>query len=239
MGLFLATWQTGTLPLPAFPAEFRVKTPIDQAKLVAAARRGDAEAFALLCEPATPRIFQKLCRMTHNREDAEDAMQDALLSAFRNIRRFEGRSTFSTWLTRVAINSALMSLRKRRGFREVSISQHDPEPEAGPILEVPDHAPNPERRYAQLEQHQTLHAAVRKLRPGLRKAVELRQLRECSMEETAETLGISVAAAKGRLFHARAALRKSPTLKRIHPGRRRDYRSSIIGSKGMISQRTN
>ncbi len=89
--------------------------------LVAAAKQGQAEAFATLCQPYAQRLIRNAHRITRNHEDAEDALQDAFLSAFIHIQNFDGRSSFSTWLTRIAINSALMTLRKKRSSRETSI----------------------------------------------------------------------------------------------------------------------
>jgi RNA polymerase sigma-70 factor (ECF subfamily) len=89
--------------------------------LVAAAKQGQAEAFATLCQPLARKLIQSAHRITRNREDAEDALQDALLSAFIHMKNFDGRSSFSTWLTRIAINSALMTLRKKRSSREIPI----------------------------------------------------------------------------------------------------------------------
>jgi RNA polymerase sigma-70 factor (ECF subfamily) len=89
--------------------------------LVAAAKQGQAEAFATLCQPYARRLIRNAHRITRNHEDAEDALQDAFLSAFIHIKNFDGRSSFSTWLTRIAINSALMTLRKKRSSRETSI----------------------------------------------------------------------------------------------------------------------
>ena len=89
--------------------------------LLGSARKGESGAFEQLCEQATPRIYRTLCRITRNREDAEDALQEALMKAFVNLARFDGRSSFSTWLTRIALNAAFMKLRRSRLSREVTI----------------------------------------------------------------------------------------------------------------------
>ena len=89
--------------------------------LVAAAKQGQAEAFGALCQPLARKLIQSAQRITNNREDAEDALQNAFLSAFTHIKNFDRRFSFSTWLTRIAINSALMTLRKRRSSREIPI----------------------------------------------------------------------------------------------------------------------
>ncbi len=204
---------------------------LDEKRLVAAAKYGESVAFDVLCERLTPRILRSLLRITKNREDAEDALQDSLLSAFVHISEFDGRSAFSTWLTRIAINSALMILRKKRTSREISLDI-SADSEAKPVSwEMPDHAPNPEKRYAQNERENILHMAISALRPTVRKVVELQQLQEHSMKETAQIIGISVPAAKARLFHAKVALRKAPRIKSIGSGRsKRSYLPFIVHS---------
>src|SRR5258708_5090418 len=113
--------------------------------LVAAAKQGQAEAFATLCQPYARRLIRNAHRITRNHEDAEDALQDALLSAFIHIKNFDGRSSFSTWLTRIAINSALMTPGKTRRSRQTSISSGEPEA-TGPGEGGPDPLPNPGKR---------------------------------------------------------------------------------------------
>jgi RNA polymerase sigma factor (sigma-70 family) len=192
-------------------------------ELLKAARSGEANAFEQLCAPTKARMYQTLHRITKNHEDAEDALQESFLSAYMNLHRFDGRSSFSTWLTRIGINAALMTLRKKRTHRELPIDGPGDEGEAAAYFEAPDHAPNPEERFARQEREVLVRQAVRSLRPTIRKALELGQMQEKSMRETAQMLGISVAAAKARLFHARAALRKSGQLKSMRkkwfPGR--------------------
>src|SRR6266478_3518529 len=163
--------------------------------LVEAAKAGHSPAFATLCE------------------------QDALLRAFVHLRDFNGESSFATWLTRIAINSALMILRKKRSSLEMAMTSGDNPGSDSFIHQIADHAPNPERRYAQREKERILKKAIHSLRPTLRQVIEMKQLQECSMRETAETMCISVAAAKARLFHAKLALRKSSILKLMHQSR--------------------
>jgi RNA polymerase sigma-70 factor (ECF subfamily) len=194
---------------------------LDEKSLVATAKRGQSVAFDVLCERYSPRIMRALYRITKNREDAEDALQDSFLSAFVHISEFDGRSAFSTWLTRIAINSALMILRKKRTSHEVSLDGSGDSDTKSASWEMPDHAPNPEKRYAQSEREHILRGAISNLRPTIRKVIELQQLQERSMKETAEIIGISVPAAKARLFHAKVALRKAPRLKSIRSGQRR------------------
>jgi len=189
--------------------------------LLAAAKQGQKEAFGALCEPLARKLVQSAQRITRSREDAEDALQDAFLSAFIHIKNFDGRSSFSTWLTRIAINSALMTLRKKRRSREILIASSESGAD-GVVWEVPDSSANPEKLYAQREEERILGEAVRELRPTIRQAVEF-QLRELSMEETAGMTGVSVTAAKGRLFHGRRALRAAFGLRTNQYGRRRSY----------------
>jgi RNA polymerase sigma-70 factor (ECF subfamily) len=179
----------------------------DDGVLAAAARVGDTEAFAILVERHQQRIFACAMRITRNQQDAEDAVQHSLHKAFTHLPKFEGRSAFSTWLTRIAINEALMLRRKNRGLREISIDESQGSEEATPALEIPDRSPGPEIRHFQREQEQLLSEALGQLRPSMRQAIELRDLRELSVRETALITGLSVAAVKARSFHARRQLR--------------------------------
>jgi RNA polymerase sigma-70 factor (ECF subfamily) len=211
---------------------------LDEKRLVAAAKRGQNVAFDVLCQRFTPRILRSVQRITKNREDAEDALQDSLLSAFTHVREFDGRSSFSTWLTRIAINSALMILRKKRTSHEISMDGSDGTDSNSPSWEMPDRAPNPEKRYAQNERENILRGAISTLRPTIRKVVELQQLQEHSMKETAAIIGISVPAAKARLFHAKVALRKVPRLKFIRAARTKySHLPFIVPSRSATSRR--
>ena len=191
-------------------ASFRELT---EKSLVEAAKAGQTAAFAALCERYTQQLLGVAHRVTRNHEDSEDAVQDALLSAFVHLGNFDGRSSFATWLTRIAINSSLMILRKKRASYEVGVVSIDDPGEDGRAFQIADRAPNPERRCAKSEEERILKKAIDKLRPTLREVVEIQLLQERSMRETAKVMRISVAAAKGRLFHAKAALRRSSILK--------------------------
>lgn len=182
-------------------------------KLVEAARSGQSAAFAQLCERYIQQLRRTAHRITRCPEDAEDAVQDALLNAFVHLRDFDGRSTFSTWLTRIAINSALMILRKKRSSVLVPMDDTGDRDAIRRSYQVVDRTPNPERHCAQREQEHILNKAIQRLRPTLREIVQIQQRQDGSMRETAEIMGISVTAAKARLFHAKAALRKSSVLK--------------------------
>jgi RNA polymerase sigma factor (sigma-70 family) len=180
--------------------------------LVQAAQGGQSGAFATLCERYMQQLHRAAQRITRSREDAEDAVQDALLRAFIHLQEFDGRSAFATWLTRIAINSALMILRKQRNALVVPMGG-TADFVTGLDFQIADFAPNPEKRFAQKEQKTLVRRAIQNLRPALRQVVCIQQAQEGSMKEAAREMGISVAAAKARLFHAKAALRRSPVLK--------------------------
>jgi RNA polymerase sigma-70 factor, ECF subfamily len=177
--------------------------------LVTAAKRGDAHAFEILVKRHEPRILALALRYTRVREDAEDVLQQSFQKAFVYLRRFEGKSRFSTWLTRIAINEALMLLRKKRASPEVPIEESPTMQETALTLDLPDSDPSPEEYCLHEEQKRILSAAVKQLKPRTRKAIELRELGELSTEETARILGLSIGTVKARLFHARRKLRKS------------------------------
>jgi RNA polymerase sigma-70 factor (ECF subfamily) len=188
---------------------------LSEQKLVASAKSGEREAFGELCDRHAEKLFRVTHRITRNREDAEDAVQDAFLSAFVHLGDFDERARFSTWLTRIAINAALGKLRKKRGMRELSMDEPSAADESQPHFEVPDTAPNPEETFHRNERKEIVMAALERLRPRARKVVEFNQLQERSMDETARMLGISTAAVKARMFHARIALRRMPLLKSV------------------------
>jgi RNA polymerase sigma factor (sigma-70 family) len=197
--------------------------PSSDSQLLSAAKKGDQAAFGALFERHSKKIFHSTLRITRNREDAEDALQDCFLSGLLHLNSFDGRSQLSTWLTRIAINAALMKLRRNRYSREVPVEFVDEEGKERPRFQFIDGAPNPEDSFGERERTRLLLTALAELRPRVRAAIEICQLQECSVRETARKLGISTAAAKGRLFHARAALRKaclqktSPAARRLRP----------------------
>jgi len=178
----------------------------------ATAGSGETGALDTRYRAYAQKLFCTVRPITRNHEDAEDAVQDAFLRAFLHLQSFDGRSTFSTWLTRIGINSALMILRKRRNSHEVMPTK-DSENESS--WEATDSTPNPEQEYAEQERLRLLRGAIAGLRPSIRRALEIHALQGRSVEEMASEIGISVCAAKGRLFHARAALRKSKVLRNI------------------------
>ena len=179
----------------------------DESQLVAAAKRGDVEAFETLVNRYDRKIFRLAQNITQSREDAEDVMQEAFLKAFEHLGEFQGNSRFYTWLVRIAVNQALMKLRKRRP-NEFSLDQ-DVETEDDVIpREVEDWGPTPEDRYEQTELGRILSEAIAELAPPFRIVFQLRDIEELSTEETAEALGLSVPAVKSRLLRARLKLRQ-------------------------------
>ena len=182
--------------------------PAAEQVLVVAAKNGDGQAFETLFKRHQQKILRVVLRYAHVREDAEDIVQQSFQKAFVHLCKFEGKSSFSTWLTRIAINEALMFLRSIGAVREVPIDDtNDAEGSAGGF-EIPDSRPDPETSYLRRERVQILSETLGNLRPGMRKAIELRELAELSTEETAQRMGVSVAAVKGRLFHARKKLQE-------------------------------
>jgi RNA polymerase sigma-70 factor (ECF subfamily) len=181
----------------------------EEYELVAAANRGDSAAFEALCKQAASSVFNVARRMMRNNEDAEDVLQESFQQAFVHLKGFNGDSRFSTWLTRIAINTALMKLRKKNPLRDVSLDESAETEESSHRIDIEDHGLNPEQLCAQEEQQQILSEAMNALTPGMRKAIELRELDERSTEETAQIMGISVSAVKARVFHGRRKLRET------------------------------
>ena len=216
----------------SFPNSFVAQ---EDAALVAGAKAGDAHAFELLVQRHERKIFSVAQRMTRNWEDAEDVVQQCFQKAFIHLRKFEGESLFSTWLTRIAINEALMLLRKKRGSREVPIAESITEDETVLPLDFPDSGPNPEDSCLQREQERILSAAVNELTPGMREVIELRVLGELSTGETAQVMGLSVGAVKARVFHGRRKLRKR--LKRYVESTRM-YGNQALRTQGSVRDRS-
>jgi RNA polymerase sigma factor (sigma-70 family) len=184
-------------------------------QLIAAAKTGRRTAFGELCERHMKRVSCVTRRIMRNREDAEDAAQECLLSAFVHLKDFDGRSQFATWLTRIAINAALMKLRKNRGAREIPIDEPNPSFEPVAHREFRDDAPDPEESCSLRERNRILKSAISGLRPRARNVVELLHIQEHSIRETAQILGISTGAAKARMFHAKIALHRMPLLQGV------------------------
>ncbi len=179
----------------------------DEPILVAAARAGDISAFETLVGRYERKIFRLTQNITQNREDAEDAMQEAFLKAYEHLSNFQGNSRFYTWLVRIAVNQALMKLRKRRPG-VVSLDEEIDTGEDTMPRDVEDWGPSPEQRYEQSELGSILSKVIGELDPPFRVVFQLRDIEELSTEETAEALGLSVPAVKSRLLRARLKLRQ-------------------------------
>jgi RNA polymerase sigma-70 factor (ECF subfamily) len=188
---------------------FPVMLREDDVTLVAAAESGRNQAFEVLVGRYHERILRVVLRFTRNRADAEDVVQQSFQKAFVQLRQFHGDSSFSTWMTRIAINEALMWLRRKRARPEVAIEGLSPLDESALPLEFPDHRPSPEESCLQRVRERILFAAINDLTPGIRTAIQLRELDELSTEETARRMGLSTGAVKARVFHGRRRLRAS------------------------------
>lgn len=180
----------------------------DEPVLVAAARAGDISAFETLVGRYERKIFRLTQNITQNREDAEDAMQEAFLKAYEHLANFQGNSRFYTWLVRIAVNQALMKLRKRRPG-VVSLDEEIDTGEDTMPRDVEDWGPSPEQRYEQSELGSILSKVIGELDSPFRVVFQLRDIEELSTEETAEALGLSVPAVKSRLLRARLKLRQN------------------------------
>ena len=182
-------------------------TEMSEAALVSMAKLGDSDAFVVLSRLHSNRILPTIYNITRNWHDAEDALQDAMLRAFSHLKDFQEKSSFSTWLTRIAINSALMMLRKKRVCQEIPFEGIDGSGENYEPREPRSPAEDPETRLARKEREELLNDAILRLPQVLREVVELRQARGYSTREIAQALRITVPAVKSRLSRARVALR--------------------------------
>jgi RNA polymerase sigma-70 factor (ECF subfamily) len=187
----------------------KVNEPVsDELSLVQAAKKGDVGAFGELVKRYDRNVFRIALHITQNREDAEDVVQDAFLKAYENLEQFQGQSKFYTWLVRIAVNEALMKLRRRRPERMVSLDQEVQTEEDSMPREVADWSPNPEQLYNQAELRDILGKTIQGLPPGFRTVFVLRDVEGLSTEETAQALELSVPAVKSRLLRARLQLRE-------------------------------
>jgi RNA polymerase sigma-70 factor (ECF subfamily) len=182
--------------------------PSEELVLVRAAKTGDDKAFGELVKRYDRNVFRIAQHITQNREDAEDVVQDAFLKAYTNLQQFQEQSKFYTWLVRIAVNEALMKLRRRRPERMVSLDEDIKTEDDSVPREVADWAPNPEQNYNQAELKEILSRTIQGLPPGFRTVFILRDVEGLSTEETAEALELSIPAVKSRLLRARLQLRE-------------------------------
>jgi RNA polymerase sigma-70 factor, ECF subfamily len=187
----------------------KVDEPVsDELALVQSAKAGDVSAFEELVKRYDRNVFRIAQHITQNREDAEDVVQDAFLKAYSNLAQFQGQSKFYTWLVRIAVNEALMKLRRRRPERMVSLDEEVKTEDDSLPREVADWSPNPEQQYTQAELRDILTKTIQGLPATFRTVFVLRDVEGLSTEETAEALELSVPAVKSRLLRARLQLRE-------------------------------
>jgi RNA polymerase sigma-70 factor, ECF subfamily len=183
----------------------------DELALVDRSRAGDASAFSELVELYERKIYRLAKHITQNDEDAEDVLQESFMKAYTHLDSFQGDSKFYTWLVRIAVNEALMKLRKRKTDRTVSLDEPQDTGEDLVAREIAVWDDDPEKKYSREELADILDKAVQSLKPSFRTVFVLRDIEELSTEDTAETLGISVPAVKSRLLRARLQLRERLT----------------------------
>jgi RNA polymerase sigma-70 factor (ECF subfamily) len=183
-----------------------IGTQLNEAKLIRAGQRGDQQAVEALFSRYQRPLFQTALRVLGNAEDAEDALQDGLLSAFRNLKRFEGRSQFSTWLTRIVINAALMRRRSAKARPAVSLDETPREDELPATERYADDGPTPEQVFAGTEIREMINSNLDELSPLLRTAFLLREVEGYSTGEAAKKLGVTENTLKARLWRARHQL---------------------------------
>jgi RNA polymerase sigma-70 factor (ECF subfamily) len=183
-------------------------TGIDEATLVAQAREGDTQAFAELVRRYEGKIFRLAQHVTNNREDAEDVLQETFMKAYEHLDQFQGNSKFYTWIVRIAVNQALMKLRRRKADKSVSMDETIDTGEDTIVREIAAWGEDPEQRFSRQELGEILDTAIQSLEPPYRSVFVLRDIDDLSTEETAEALNLSVPAVKSRLLRARLQLRE-------------------------------
>lgn len=203
--------------MAADTAQFEVKAvAADDQDLVHASKNGDVAAFEQLVKRYDRKLLRIAQSVTHNREDSQDAVQEAFCKAFQNLGQFREDSKFSTWLIRITLNQSLMKLRKQRTIKEMSLDD-DVQSEDKLPTEVTDWSPNPEQLYSASELREILSRALKELQPALRAAFVLRDIEGLSTDQTAEVLNVSQSAVKARLLRARLRLRERLTTYFISP----------------------
>ncbi len=180
--------------------------------LVADARAGNGDAFATLLNQYDRHLFRLALNITGNQEDAADALQEALLKAYRSLEGFRGDSRFYTWIVRIVVNEGLMKLRQRRAASWISLDEPIENDDHSLMpREIEDWGDTPEQRYSKTEFHAILNQNLEQLEPAFRIVFLLRDLEGFSTEETASMLDLSVTAVKSRLLRARLKLRERLT----------------------------
>jgi len=184
---------------------------LDESVLVAQAREGDTTAFGELVRRYEAKIFRLAQHVTQNREDAEDVLQETFMKAYEHLDQFKGDSKFYTWIVRIAVNQALMKLRRRKTDKSVSLDETIDTGEDTVVREIAAWGEDPEQRFSRAELGEILDGAIESLDPIYRSVFVLRDIEDLSTEETAEALDLSVPAVKSRLLRARLQLREKLT----------------------------
>jgi RNA polymerase sigma-70 factor (ECF subfamily) len=193
-----------------------LSSQLSEENLIRAGKRGNQQALDLLFHRHQRTLFHSALRIMGNPQDAEDALQDGLLSAFRSLQYFEGRSQFSTWLTRVVTNAALMR-RRSQAVRPSSAAAETTSKEELPIVErLMSKSPDPEQLLTRLETRRIIRDQIAQLTPILRTAFVLRKIREYNSSESAKILRVSEQTLKGRLMRARRQLAKGMSRTLLH-----------------------
>ena len=196
----------------------------DDLTLVHATKRGSVAAFDKIVRRYDRKLLRIAQSVTHNREEAEDAVQEAFFKAYQKLDQFHESAKFSTWMIRIVLNEALMKLRKQRTAREESLDGNFPSDSDVLPRDPADWSPNPQELYGAVEFREILLKCLGSLQPGLRVVFVLRDIEELSISETSEALSLSAVAVKSRLFRARLQLRERLT----GYFRRRHGQSSVI-----------
>lgn len=184
---------------------------VDETTLVAQAREGETRAFGELVRRYENKIFRLAQHITQNREDAEDVLQETFMKAYEHLDQFQSNSKFYTWIVRIAVNQALMKLRRRKTDKSVSLDETIDTGEDTIVREIAAWEENPEQKFSREELGGVLDTAIQGLEPLYRSVFVLRDIEELSTEETAEALNLSVPAVKSRLLRARLQLREKLT----------------------------
>src|ERR1051326_409377 len=183
----------------------------DESILVEQAREGDPSHFSALVRRYEGKIFRLAMHVTQNREDAEDVLQETFMKAYEHLEQFKGDSKFYTWIVRIAVNQALMKLRRLRTDKSFSLDETIDTGEDTVVREIATWEENPEQRFSGEEMAQIMGSAIETVEPIYRSVFVLRDVEDLSTEETAEALGLSVPAVKSRLLRARLQLREKLT----------------------------
>lgn len=184
----------------------------EESEVIQQALGGDSDAMSKLFS-GRARLYRSALAVLRNKEDAEDALQDAMLSAYARLKSFEGRARFSTCLTRIVFNAALMKLRRTRAHPQVSLDEITDESAEASIPQVVDTRPDPEQVFRQIETSDAVHKAMSQLSPVLRSALHLRDMQRFSVKEAAKLEGVSTGVIKARSLRARRQLFLNVNLK--------------------------